>query len=63
MSVEMTGLADIVRQHAAKRPDTAALVHAGRTTGIETLPRNPTGKILKRELRRSYWGDKQRQVN
>jgi long-chain acyl-CoA synthetase len=30
---------------------------------IETLPRNPTGKILKRELRRSYWGDKQRQVN
>ncbi len=30
---------------------------------IETLPRNPTGKILKRELRRPYWGDKQRQVN
>jgi acyl-CoA synthetase (AMP-forming)/AMP-acid ligase II len=30
---------------------------------IETLPRNPTGKILKRELRRSYWGDNQRQVN
>jgi acyl-CoA synthetase (AMP-forming)/AMP-acid ligase II len=30
---------------------------------IETLPRNPTGKILKRELRKSYWGDKQRQVN
>ena len=30
---------------------------------IESLPRNPTGKILKRELRRPYWGDKQRQVN
>jgi long-chain acyl-CoA synthetase len=30
---------------------------------IETLPRNPTGKILKRELRKPYWGDKQRQVN
>jgi acyl-CoA synthetase (AMP-forming)/AMP-acid ligase II len=29
----------------------------------ETLPRNPTGKILKRELRKPYWGDKQRQVN
>jgi len=29
----------------------------------DTLPRNPTGKILKRELRRPYWGDKQRQVN
>lgn len=30
---------------------------------VETLPRNPTGKILKRELRKSYWGDRQRQVN
>ena len=30
---------------------------------IEALPRNPTGKILKRELRLPYWGDKERQVN
>ena len=30
---------------------------------IEALPRNPTGKILKRELRLPYWGSKQRQVN
>ena len=29
---------------------------------VETLPRNPTGKILKRELRKAYWADSQRQV-
>jgi long-chain acyl-CoA synthetase len=30
---------------------------------VEALPRNPTGKILKRELRKVYWGDRVRQVN
>jgi acyl-CoA synthetase (AMP-forming)/AMP-acid ligase II len=29
----------------------------------ETLPRNPSGKILKRELRKPYWQDRERQVN
>ncbi len=29
----------------------------------ETLPRNPSGKILKRELRTPYWAGRARQVN
>ena len=29
----------------------------------EAIPRNPSGKILKRELREQYWADRARQVN
>jgi long-chain acyl-CoA synthetase len=29
----------------------------------DTLPRNPSGKILKRELREPYWAGRQRRVN
>ena len=29
---------------------------------LEALPRNPTGKILKRELRQPYWKDHDRAV-
>lgn len=30
---------------------------------LEMLPRNPSGKILKRELRAPYWAGRERQVN
>ena len=30
---------------------------------IPALPRNPSGKILRRELRAPYWQGRQRQVN
>jgi acyl-CoA synthetase (AMP-forming)/AMP-acid ligase II len=29
---------------------------------IEQLPRNPSGKVLKRELRRPYWADHERNI-
>jgi Na+/H+ antiporter NhaA len=29
---------------------------------VEALPRNPSGKVLKRDLRKPYWGDGARQV-
>ena len=30
---------------------------------VASLPRNPSGKILRRELREPYWKDKTRPVN
>ncbi len=30
---------------------------------VESIPRNPSGKILRRELRREFWDDRERQVN
>ncbi len=30
---------------------------------VKALPRNPTGKLLKRELRAPYWENKERQIN
>src|SRR5476649_2666837 len=37
MSIEIAGLADIVREHARQQPDTAAIVHRGRTTSYANL--------------------------
>ena len=30
---------------------------------VDALPRNPSGKILKKDLRAPYWEGRQRQVN
>ena len=30
---------------------------------IEALPRNPSGKVLKRQLRLPYWDDRDRNIN
>ena len=39
MSIEMVGLADIVRAHGATRPDTVAIIYEGRPTTYGTLDR------------------------
>jgi long-chain acyl-CoA synthetase len=44
----------------------AALAHYKCPTSVEAveaLPRNPSGKILKRELRAPYWAGRQRSIN
>ena len=33
------------------------------STSIDALPRNPSGKILKKDLRAPYWEGRERQVN
>ena len=30
---------------------------------VETLPRNPSGKVLRKDLREKYWGDTERRVS
>jgi acyl-CoA synthetase (AMP-forming)/AMP-acid ligase II len=30
---------------------------------VDTLPRNPSGKVLKRELREPYWRDRERRIH
>ncbi|WP_182524509.1 long-chain-fatty-acid--CoA ligase [Nocardioides dongkuii] len=67
-----------VKAVVALRPDTTAteaelvaycrehLAHykcPGSVDVLGALPRNPTGKILKRELRAPYWADRERGVN
>jgi acyl-CoA synthetase (AMP-forming)/AMP-acid ligase II len=55
-TVEAAELIAFVRQHIAgyKVPKSIDFVDA--------LPRNPTGKILKKELRRPYWPENERKI-
>src|SRR5437870_13450634 len=39
MAIEIVGLGDIVRLHAAERPEAAAIVYGGRTTTYGALDR------------------------
>jgi len=56
-SATATDIINFARQRIAgyKTPKTVEF--------IEALPRNPSGKILRRHLRDPYWAGKQRQIN
>jgi acyl-CoA synthetase (AMP-forming)/AMP-acid ligase II len=69
---------ETVKAVVVRRPDASAeaadviafarerLAHFKCPTSIErrdAIPRNPTGKILKRELRKPYWEGRDRAVN
>ena len=56
MSADAGGIIAWLRERLAhyKCPKTVDFVQA--------LPRNPSGKLLKRVLRQPYWEDRQRQV-
>jgi acyl-CoA synthetase (AMP-forming)/AMP-acid ligase II len=49
-------LIDYCREHLAKYKCPTSVDF------LEALPRNPTGKILKRDLRAPYWADRASQV-
>ena len=59
--------------HAVRLPDPAVKAYVKANLAnykvprsvhfLDELPRNPTGKILKRDLRKPYWADRERQVN
>jgi long-chain acyl-CoA synthetase len=56
-TLDAQGIIDHCRQHLAhyKCPTSVE--------AIEALPRNPSGKILKRELRAPYWAGRERRIN
>ena len=45
------------------RPRIAAFKVPKSVDVIEALPRNPSGKILRRALREPYWAGRERQIN
>ena len=45
------------------RPPTNSVTAAGEPLTVAALPRTPTGKILKRELRKPFWVGQERQVH
>ena len=58
------------RRSSTRRPSSSTAGPAWRTTSApprwtrpSVLPRNPSGKILKRELRAPYWAGKERAIN
>jgi long-chain acyl-CoA synthetase len=68
-----TAMAMVVRRPGVEVTETELIEHCRANlarfkcptsvTWVDVLPRNPSGKVLKRELREPYWAGRERRVN
>ena len=55
--------ADVIYRNALLYGDRLAGYKAPKSVEfVETLPKNPAGKILKRQLREKYWEERDRKI-
>ncbi|ODT63370.1 MAG: hypothetical protein ABS77_04195 [Phenylobacterium sp. SCN 69-14] len=62
MSKDIKCVADVPRHHGAVRGGRASSTGSADADFVEALPRNPSGKVLRRELRAPFWEGRERNI-